>query len=70
MENVVSKIKVKKDKIVLELRNYSGLDLSDIQSYLDYLQTKFILSKSKATESDIGKISNEINATWSDLYSK
>jgi len=55
-------IESKDNEIIIRIS--SNVNLEDIQKSLDYIRYKEILSKSTATESDIEKLSNEINEDW------
>lgn len=40
------------------------VDLAEIQSFIDYIKSKELTSKSSANQSDANKIANEINKSW------
>lgn len=42
------------------------VDITDIQSFVDYIKFKEISSKSKGTGSDVDKLSDDINQSWWD----
>jgi hypothetical protein len=50
-----------KDEILVRLP--SSVDLSELQDMLDYLRYKELTSTSKAKQSDVDKLSKEVNAS-------
>ena len=50
-----------KNEILVRLPSY--VDLSELQNMLDYLKYKEQTAKSKASPSDVDKLSKEINKT-------
>jgi len=55
IERVKNEIKIKIPK---------NIDPDVIQEFIDYINYKTILSKSKANEKDVENISNDINNSW------
>lgn len=44
----------------------SNVDIEGVQQIIDYIRYKEVLSKSKATDEDIEKLSEELNQSWWD----
>ena len=40
------------------------VDLSEIQSFIDYIKFKELVSNSTATQSDADELANDINKSW------
>ena len=55
-------IENKADEIIIRIS--SNVNLEDIQKSLDFIRYKEILSKSKATQSDVDTLAKEINSNW------
>lgn len=56
------KIERTKDEILIRLP--SNTDIVGLQRILDYLRFREVASKSKATEEQINKLSNESKSIW------
>ncbi len=58
----------KNDEIVVRLS--SQTNLSDLQDMINYLEYKELVSKSKAKQSEIDKLVNEINRSMTEKVRK
>lgn len=58
-------IENKDNEIIIRIS--ADVNLDDIQKSLDYIRYIEITSKSEATQSDVDKLSAEINRNWWDL---
>lgn len=60
----------KKDKVIIEL-DRDELSVEEIQSMLDWIRYKKIVSKSKATQKDIDNLASDVNKKiYKEHYSK
>lgn len=60
-------VKRSDDKIIIEIPDKDkSIDISSLQSFMDYVNIKTLLSKSKATDEDISNLSEDIKKEWWD----
>jgi hypothetical protein len=52
------------DEKGITIRLPLGLDVEEIQRFLDYLKIKQLTSKSQATQEDIDALSKEVKSSW------
>ncbi|MBI5417450.1 hypothetical protein HZA55_05830 [Candidatus Poribacteria bacterium] len=55
---------VKRQDNEIVIRIQERIDINVLQNFIDYLKTKSIISKSKASKENIENISKEINNSW------
>lgn len=55
-------IESKDNEIIIRIS--PNVNLEDIQKSLDFIRYKEIISKSKATQSDVDSLAKEINKDW------
>lgn len=55
---------VERQKNELVIRIPEKIDADGLQSFIDYLKVKTIVSKSRALKSDVAKISGDIKKAW------
>ena len=55
-------IENKANEIIIRIS--PSVNLEEIQKSLDFIRYKEILSKSKATQSDVDTLAKEINSNW------
>lgn len=55
---------VERQKNELVIRIPEKIDPDSLQSFIDYLRVKTIVSKSRASKSDVARISGEIKKSW------
>ncbi|MGZ3756308.1 MAG: hypothetical protein ACXVAY_17710 [Mucilaginibacter sp.] len=55
-------IENKADEIIIRIS--PNVNLEEIQKSLDFIRYKEILSKSKATQSDVDTLAKETNSNW------
>ena len=53
-----------RDKAGLTIRINGNPNINKIQAYLDLMRHEEIVSKSKATDTAVGKLADELNSNW------